>query len=509
MGSTNANSRIAKNTILLYIRMIILMAVSLYTSRVVLEVLGVEDYGLYNVVGGVVTMFTFLSSAMGNSTQRYITYALGKGKLNELQKTFSTTCLIHWLLAAIVLILSETVGLWFLINKMVIPADRLVAAHWVYQFSILACIVSIVSIPYNALVIAHEKMGTFAFLSLFYAFAKLGIAYIIMFTRYDQLVFYAGLLLAVQLLDRVFYQIYCKKQFCESRNINMRNITQLREMTSFAGWSILPNLATVCYSQGINILLNIFFGPAINAARGISVQVQGVVKNFVSNFQIAVSPQIIKAYASNDKGRLHALVFKSSKMSFYLLLCMALPILIEAEYILGVWLKEVPDHTASFLRLIILAIILDPLANPLSVANNATGNIKKFKIWESSICLSVIPIGYLFLEMGFESEVVFVIQIVLSVIVQIARISLSRKDIDFSYFDYLKNVVFYISLVSLVSPILPLFIYFRLPVGFFSFSLVSVLSVISVCICAYLLGLNMNERHAINSKLSKIMMKLK
>ena len=289
----------------------------------------------------------------------------------------------------------------------------------------------------------------------------------------------------------------------------MRNITQLREMTSFAGWSILPNLATVCYSQGINILLNIFFGPAINAARGISVQVQGVVKNFVSNFQIAVSPQIIKAYASNDKGRLHALVFKSSKMSFYLLLCMALPILIEAEYILGVWLKEVPDHTASFLRLIILAIILDPLANPLSVANNATGNIKKFKIWESSICLSVIPIGYLFLEMGFESEVVFVIQIVLSVIVQIARISLSRKDIDFSYFDYLKNVVFYISLVSLVSPILPLFIYFRLPVGFFSFSLVSVLSVISVCICAYLLGLNMNERHAINSKLSKIMMKLK
>lgn len=242
------------------------------------------------MVGGVVTMFTFLSSAMGNSTQRYITYALGKGKLNELQKTFSTTCLIHWLLAAIVLILSETVGLWFLINKMVIPADRLVAAHWVYQFSILACIVSIVSIPYNALVIAHEKMGTFAFLSLFYAFAKLGIAYIIMFTRYDQLVFYAGLLLAVQLLDRVFYQIYCKKQFCESRNINMRNITQLREMTSFAGWSILPNLATVCYSQGINILLNIFFGPAINAARGDLCSSAGSSKKFCFKFSNSSQP---------------------------------------------------------------------------------------------------------------------------------------------------------------------------------------------------------------------------
>lgn len=500
----SANSRIAKNTVLLYLRMIILMAVSLYTSRVVLDVLGIEDYGLYNVVGGVVTMFTFLSSAMGNSTQRYITYALGKGDTSELHKIFSTTCLIHWILAAIVLVLSETIGLWFLVNKMVIPEERIIAAHFVYQFSILACFVSIVSIPYNALVIAHEKMGTFALLSLFYALAKLGIVFVIQVANYDKLIFYAGLLLGVQLLDRMLYQVYCKRKFEESRHVNFRHTTQLKEMTSFAGWSILPNLATVCYAQGINILLNLFFGPAVNAARGISVQVQGVVSNFVSNFQTAVSPQIIKSYASNDKGRLHTLVFKSSKMSYYLLLCMALPVLIEADYILSVWLKDVPEHSASFLRLTILAIVLNPLANPLCVANNATGNIKRFKVWESAICVSVIPISYLFLQMGFTPEVVFIIQIVLSFIVQFARVTLSRKDLHFSYFDYLRYVVSYVILVSIVSPIIPILVYFNTTSSLFTFTLVVLTCMVSVCLSAYSLGLNANEREAINKKIKKI-----
>ena len=498
------NSRIAKNTLLLYFRMIILMAISLYTSRVVLDVLGVEDYGLYNVVGGVVTMFTFLSSAMGNSTQRYITYALGKNNLNELKKTFSTACLIHWILAVIVLVLSETIGLWFLVEKLIVPTERLIAAHFVYQFSILACVVSIVSIPYNALVIGHEKMGTFAFLSLFYAFAKLVVVFVIQVANYDKLICYAALLLGVQVLDRLFYQLYCKKQFSESRNINFKNITQFREMTCFAGWSILPNLATVCYSQGINILLNIFFGPAVNAARGISVQVQGIVKSFVSNFQMAVSPQIIKAYATNDKSRLHALVFKSSKISYYLLLCIALPIFIEAEYILNIWLKEVPAHTVSFLRLIILTIVLDPLANPLSVANNATGKIKRFKFWESLICVLVIPVGYIFLKFGFESETVFVIQIILSVIVQIVRITLSRKELHFSYRDYYNNVIHNILLVSVVSLIFPVLVYCKMSVGFFSFIVVSIVSLLSVCLSTYFLGLSANEKNMINVKLLKL-----
>lgn len=500
-NESKANSRIAKNTLLLYIRMILLMGVLLYTSRVVLDVLGFEDYGLYNVVGGVVTMFTFLSSAMGNSTQRYITYALGKGNRDELKKIFSTTCLIHWILAVIVFVLSETIGLWFLLNEMMIPTDRIVAVHVVYQLSIFSCFLSIVNIPYNALVIAHEKMGTFAFLSLFYAFAKLGIVYIIQFNYCDKLIFYAVLLFGVQLLDRLFYQMYCKKQFPESRNVNLKETTQLREIANFAGWSLLPNLATVSYSQGINILLNIFFGPTVNAARGVSVQVQGIVKNFVSNFQTAISPQIIKAYAVNDKERLHSLVFKSSKLSYYLLLCIALPILIEAEYILSLWLKDVPEHTTSFLRLILFAIILDPLANPLCVANNATGKIKYFKLWESLICVSVIPLGYVFFKIGYRPEAIFVIQIILSVIVQFVRILLSRKELYFSYFDYFKQVVLYILLVSIISPIIPVIIYLNMPISLYSFIVVTITSIISVCLCSYIVGLNVNERSIINEKI--------
>ncbi len=502
-----ANSRIAKNTLLLYFRMIILMAISLYTSRVVLDVLGVEDYGLYNVVGGVVTMFTFLSSAMGNSTQRYITYALGKNNIDELKKTFSTACLIHWVLAAIVLVLSETIGLWFLVEKLIVPTERIIAAHFVYQFSILACVVSIVSIPYNALVIGHEKMGAFAFLSLFYAFAKLCVVFVIQVADTDKLICYAAFLLGVQVLDRLLYQLYCKKQFLETRNISFRNLTQLREMTSFAGWSILPNLATVCYSQGINILLNLFFGPAVNAARGISVQVQGIVKSFVSNFQMAVNPQIIKAYAINDRRRLHTLVFKSSKMSYYLLLCMAMPIFIEADYLLGIWLKQVPEHTVSFLRLIILTIVLDPLANPLCVANNATGKIKKFKFWESLICVLVIPVGYIFFKFGFKPETVFGIQIILSIIVQFVRVTLSRIELRFTYKDYFKNVVYYILLVSVVSLLLPMLLYSNMSMSFFSFIVVSFVSFLSVCLSVYFLGLTAKEKETINAKLFKLISK--
>ena len=505
--SQNANSRIAKNTILLYIRMILLMLISLYTSRVILSTLGIEDYGLYNVVGGIVTMFTFLSSAMGNSSQRFITYALGKGDADELKRVFNTTCLVHWVIAIIILFLSETVGLWFLYNKMVIPVERFSAAVWVYQFSIISCVVSVISIPYNALVIAHEKMGAFSFISILYAIVKLGIVFIVQASSSDKLILYAALLLIAQIAERLVYQFYCRSRFFEAKHISFRNCNQTKEMLGFAGWSLLPNLATVCYSQGINIILNLFFGPAVNAARGVSVQVQGIVKNFVTNFQTAVTPQIIKSYASNDVDRLNKLVFNSSKLSFYLLLCIALPVFIEAEYLLDIWLKDVPEHTVSFLRLILLAILLDPLANPLCVANNATGDIKKFKMWEAGICVSVIPIGYILLKLGLRPESVFVAQIILSGIVQFARVALSRGFLHFTFKTYLKNVIYYVIGVILIAPISPLLLYHFLPKGFGSFLLVSAVCVLSVVVCSYFIGFNASERETIRYKVSNFLMR--
>jgi O-antigen/teichoic acid export membrane protein len=278
-------------------------------------------------------------------------------------------------------------------------------------------------------------------------------------------------------------------------------------MLGFAGWSLLPNLATVCYSQGINIILNLFFGPAVNAARGVSVQVQGIVKNFVTNFQTAVTPQIIKSYASNDVDRLNKLVFNSSKLSFYLLLCIALPVFMEAEYLLDIWLKDVPEHTVSFLRLILLAILLDPLANPLCVANNATGDIKKFKMWEAGICVSVIPIGYILLKLGLRPESVFVAQIILSGIVQFARVALSRGFLHFTFKTYLKNVIYYVIGVILIAPITPLLLYHFLPKGFGSFLLVSAVCVLSVVVCSYFIGFNASERETIRYKVSNFLMR--
>lgn len=481
--------------------MLLLMGIALYTSRVVLDTLGVEDYGLYNVVGGIVTMFTFLSSAMGVSSQRFITFALGKEDDNELKTVFDTTCLVHIFLAFVILIMSATIGLWFFCEKMVIPEERFKAALWVYVFSVLSCVVAVISIPYNALVIAHEKMGVFAFFSVFYAIVKLGIVYIIKNTGYDKLIMYAGLLFIAQVLERLAYQGYCKYRFKESRGLSLRKTAQVKEMISFAGWALLPNIATVCYSQGINILLNLFFGPTVNAARGISVQIQGIVKNFVSNFQTAVSPQIIKCYALKDKERLLDIIFKSSKLSFYLLLCMALPIILEANYLLNIWLKEVPQHSVSFVRLIILAIVLDPLANPLCVANNATGNVKKFKIWESSICLLVIPIGYILLEKGFLPEAVFVVQIILSIIVQIVRIIISKNSLFFSYNDYIKNVLYYIIRVSVIAIIIPIALKLYMDNSFISFLIITISSVFCVVVSSYIWGLSISERDFINKKI--------
>ena len=390
---------------------------------------------------------------------------------------------------------------------MVIPVERFSAAVWVYQFSIISCVVSVISIPYNALVIAHEKMGAFSFISILYAIVKLGIVFIVQASSSDKLILYAALLLIAQIAERLVYQFYCRSRFFEAKHISFRNCNQTKEMLGFAGWSLLPNLATVCYSQGINIILNLFFGPAVNAARGVSVQVQGIVKNFVTNFQTAVTPQIIKSYASNDVDRLNKLVFNSSKLSFYLLLCIALPVFIEAEYLLDIWLKDVPEHTVSFLRLILLAILLDPLANPLCVANNATGDIKKFKMWEAGICVSVIPIGYILLKLGLRPESVFVAQIILSGIVQFARVALSRGFLHFTFKTYLKNVIYYVIGVILIAPITPLLLYHFLPKGFGSFLLVSAVCVLSVVVCSYFIGFNASERETIRYKVSNFLMR--
>ena len=304
---------------MLYIRMLFTMGVSLFTSRVILQTLGVEDYGVYSVVGGIITMFAFINGGMISATQRYLTFEIGKGNLPQLKKVFSTSLQIHAIIALIIVLLGETVGLWFLYEKLVIPADRMNAAVWVYQCSIIACVVNIMSVPYNADIIAHEKMSAFAYISVLEVSLKLLIVYALYFTPWDKLITYAFLILSVQLIIRFVYARYCSKHFEESHYQHKIDKSLFKEMFTFAGWSFWGNLAGVLYTQGVNMMLNVFFGPIVNAARGIAVQVQSAVQQFVSNFQVALNPQITKNYATGHLTQMHNLMFRSARFSFFLL----------------------------------------------------------------------------------------------------------------------------------------------------------------------------------------------
>lgn len=507
--SQNNNKRIAKNTLLLYFRMLFMMAVSLFTSRVVLNTLGVEDFGIYNVVGGVVAMLGFLNGSMSSATQRYITFALGKGDEKRLQTVFSTTLQIHALISVIIIVLGETVGLWFLYNKMQIPIDRMDAAFWVLQCSIVVAVVMIVSVPYNADIIAHEKMSAFAYISVLEVVLKLLIVYMLIIFSVDKLILYAFLLLVIQLLIRFCYSIYCNRHFKETKYKHVWDKSLFMEMTGFAGWNLFGNISSVLYTQGLNMLLNVFFGPVVNAARAVAVQVQNAIQQFVANFQMAINPQITKTYAKGEMPEMHRLMYRSARFSFYLLFLLSLPVLFETDFILKVWLKTVPDNTVVFLRIMICTTLIYSMANPLIIANHATGKVKRYQAVCGTILLMILPISWLLLELGCPAYSVFIVHFVMEGITQIARMIMLRPLIGIGIKDYLKNIYFKISVVVIVSVIIPSFAYSQIEQGFYRFIIVSALSVFSVVAFTYTLGLSKDERSFFRTKASSLYLKIK
>lgn len=509
MSQSNNNKRIAKNTLLLYFRMLFMMAVSLYTSRVVLNTLGVEDYGIYNVVGGVVAMFGFINGSMSSATQRYITFALGKGDKTRLQTVFSTTLQIHTLIAGIIVLLGETIGLWFLYNKMQIPADRMDAAFWVLQCSIVATVVMIISVPYNADIIAHEKMLAFAYISILEVVLKLVIVYMLVVFSFDKLILYVFLLLAIQLMIRFCYSIYCNRHFEETKYRHVWDKALFKEMTGFAGWSLFGNLASVLFSQGLNMLLNVFFGPVVNAARAVAVQVQSAIQQFVGNFQMALNPQITKTYAKGELGDMHRLMFRSARFSFFLLFFLSLPVLFETNFILTIWLKTVPEHTVVFLRIMICTSLIYTLSNPLIIANQATGKVKKYQAICGSILLLILPVSYISLRLGCPAYSVFIVHFVMESLTQMVRMILLRPMIGIRVRDYFNHIYKQVLVVVGVSIILPTLVYLNIEAGIFRFVIVGLVCVVSVSTAAYLLGLSANERVFVKAKavaaLNKIM----
>lgn len=502
--------KIAKNTLMLYFRMLLSMVVTLYTSRIVLNTLGIVDFGVYNIVAGVIVMFGFLNNAMTASTQRFLTYEKAKDNLAGLKKIFNISITIHLIIAVVILLLAESIGLWFLNTQLNIPNDRMIASNWVYQFSVISFVISVYFVPYNAVIIANEKMNAFALLGIAEVALKLVVVFMLLLIDYDKLIVYSGLLLIVSVLIKISEKIYCSLSFDESKKNRFEwDSNLMKEMGDFAGWNLFGVVAGVGYSQGVNIFLNIFFGTVVNASRGIAFQIQGAVSSLITNFQIVLAPVITKNYARNEFKQAFDLVFSSSKLSIYLLLIFSVPLIIETESILMWWLKVVPPYSVIFTQLIIVDLLISSLSGPLHILVQATGNIKRYQILVSGLLLLNVPFSYLFLKLGYSPEITISISIFFSALTLFARLFILHLNMKFPVTEYLKKVVFRILVVTIISWIIPYYVSFYLQNGVLNFLIIGVISLISILMSVLAFGLDSIEKKFVFSKIRNLLNKQK
>lgn len=497
------NKRIAKNTLFLYLRTLIILVITLYTSRVVLSVLGVEDYGIYIVVGGVVAMFSAISGALSSAISRFITFELGKGDTAKLKKVFSTSVNIQILISLLVIIVGEIAGVWFLNNKMSIPSERMGAANWVLQCSLLTFCVNLVSVPYNACIIAHEKMKAFAYVSVLEALLKLSVCYMIIVSQWDKLISYSVLLLCVAISIRMTYSIYCHRHFEESHYHYVSDRQLMKEMAGFAGWNFYTNGAYIFNTQGINLLINIYFGVTLNAARGIANQVDHAVMQLVNSFTTALNPQITKNYASGNMESMYLLVCRGARFSYFLLLVFALPIFVETEYILSVWLKLVPPHAVNFVRLSIVASLVHILGKSGYTASMATGNIRRYVFWVASVGCLAFPLTWIAFAAGAPSESAYWVFIIVYIFVEAVRLWIMKGLLDFPIPMFINDVLIKISIVTASAVSIPLIIVWQMDPSFIRCVISISFSVLSAALCIWLFGLTSGEKSLISDYLKK------
>lgn len=505
MSSSSANNkRIAKNTLFLYFRMLFLMFISLYTSRVILEALGVEDYGIYNVVGGFVSMFALISAALTSACSRFLNFELGKGDLERQNIVFSTAVTIQWGLAIIVAVLSEAIGIWYVNNIMVLPPERLTAANWCFQFSIFNFCMNLITVPYNASIIAHEKMKTFAYIGLIQGLAQLGISFLVFYEPFDRLVFYALLLMTLQFVIRYTYQVYCRKHFKECRFRFVLDKPLLRHMFSYSLWHLIGNGAAVLKNHGVNLVLNFFFGPTVNAAKGIANQVDHAVGQFVGNFMMAMNPQITKSYAKEDYSYMFSLVNKGARFSFYLLLFLSLPVIINADYILHFWLKQVPPYTIVFSQLTLIAMLINSLSKPLITAQNATGNVRNYQIVVGAVELLNLPFSYLCLYFGMPPTSVVFVSIFVSVLALGARLLMLPLTLKgFQPLLFFKNVIVTCASVAIIASTIPAAVCQTLPENIMGFFVSVIICLLFSAIAIFYIGCSQSERIFVLAKVKK------
>ena len=510
MTSQRENTkRIAKNTLMLYGRMLFSMLVSLYTSRVVLQALGVEDYGIYNVVGGVVAMFSMISSSLSSSVSRFLTFELGKGDTDGLKRVFSTSLSIQLVLAGIIVVLAETIGLWFLNTHMTIPANRLYAANWVFHASVLTFVINLLSVPFSASIVSHERMSAFAYIGILDVVLRLLIVLFIAYSGldFDRLIVYALLLVGVVCIMQAIYWNYCTRHFQECQLKLSFDVDYWKEMSSFAGWNFIGCTAGLLKDQGVNILLNLFLGPIINAARGIANTVNNVLSSFAGNFMTALNPQITKSYAAGDYSYMFSLVERGSRFSYYILLLFALPMLFEADFVLTLWLNHYPSHTVNFVRLILLVTMCDILSNTLINLQNATGKIRNYQLAVGGMLLMNFPLSYICLKIGFQPESTLIVALIVAVACLFLRLLFLRKMVGLSIRRYLHKVCGNVMCVTLAAAVLPTLLYLQMADGVLRFLLMCMLTALCSATAIYFIGCSRNERDFIKSRIVLIRQK--
>lgn len=497
------NKRIAKNTLFLYLRMFVMMLTALFASRIVLDVLGAADYGLNNIIGGVVVLFSFLNSALLSATQRFLNFHLGRQDYKQTNVVFCMSMNTYILLSVIVVLLGETVGLWFVNTQLNIPSERMYAAQWVYQFTLIQFVISLLRVPYNATIIAYERMNFYAYISLIEVIAKLLVVYLLYITTFDKLIFYSFLYTIIPLLVAYIYKVYCNRSFDTTKYKRIWDKVAFKEMFSFSGWSLFGSLANLAAQQGLNILINIFYGVTVNAAAGIANQVSTNVYGFISNFQTAFQPQIVKTYAAKEVERFYKLIFQTSKFSYFMVLVLVLPILFTIDGILDVWLKKVPEYTAIFCRLILIFLSIEAITAPLWMSVQATGRIRNYQILMASLIFLNFPIAYVVLKMGLPVYTVWIVRIIVNLVVMAARCMYMNVKMNFPLIAYLQKVILPIFTVTLVVLPVPILLYYTIHGFWQNLIIVGLGTFTTTVLVIYFVGMNIHERNMARNMLLK------
>ncbi len=502
------NKKVLKNTFMLYIRTLLILLITLYSSRVLLRTLGAEDYGIYNVVAGFVAMFSFLSSSIAAGTSRFFAFEIGAGDKTRLKQFFSLSILSFWFFAIIIVLLSETFGLWFVKTQLVIPVERQHAAIIAYHFAILSFVVNLLSTSYKSMIIAHEKMNVYAYIGILEVALNLLLLLFLTTISYDKLELYAFLMLGVSIVVTTSYYLYCKIKYSETNYSFFWNKNMFKEFFGYSVWVTVGSFTGLCRSQGINMLLNVFFNPIVNAARGIAYQVLSAINQFVSNFYTASRPQITKLYAAGQYKDMLDLVFSSSRVCFLLTLLFSLPIYIEAPAILTMWLGEFPEYTVSFTRLVLIIVLLDTFGYPFQAAVSATGNIKWFQLVVGGTNFLVLPITYIFLKLGHAPESAFYVTIAMSCVAQVARMIFMKRLLNMSMIAFTKEVIFRALVVTALSPLVAVIIKLVSTQGLVQSLLTIILSALWIIFLSLYLGVSTSEREKVLAKAAQIKTKL-